>query len=188
VGALGGRISRLRAFLRTPRRGAALAIVGLSIATAGALAATHSHFRSGALYTGKDALCDSHVPGTTCVFTFRASKDGLSLRFVGKTVIDSWGCRGGGGEALLGGEARGATPIPRIRVSKNGSLHGSVGYVFRPTSAPPEHYTSTVTGHVSRAGKAAVIAFHVALNSSRYPCSTQPVTITERGSDLGGPH
>lgn len=155
-----------------------MAIVGLLIAAAGALAA--AHFRPGALYTGRDAQCDSHEPGTTCVFTFRAAKDGRSLHFVGKTVIDSWGCRGGGGEALLGGEVRGATPIPPIGVRRNGSVHGSVGYVSRPTSAPPQHYTSTVTGHLTRTGKAAVITFHVAFNSSRSPCSTQPVTITAR--------
>jgi hypothetical protein len=186
VDASGGRISRGRALLRAPRRGAALAIAGLLVAAAGALAATQ--LRPGALYTGKDSQCGSSVPGTTCVFRFRASKDGLSLRFAGKTVIDSWGCRGGGGEALLGGETKGATPIPVIRLSRGGSLHGSVGYVLRPTGAPPAHYTSTVTGHISRAGKTAVIIFHISSNSSRFSCSTQPVTIAERGSAVGAPH
>lgn len=186
VYASGSRISRGGALLRAPRRGAALAIAGLLVGAAGALAATH--LRPGALYTGKDSQCGSSVPGTTCVFRFRASNDGMSLRFAGKTVIDSWGCRGGGGEALLGGEAKGATPIPLIKLSKDGTLHGSVGYVLRPSGAPPAHYTSTVTGHMSRAGKTAVITFHVSLNSGRSPCSTQPVTLAERGSAVGGPH
>jgi len=186
VNASGGRISRGRALLRAPRRGAALAIAGLLVAAAAALAATQ--FRPGALYTRKDSQCGSSVPGTTCVFRFRASKDGLSLRFAGKTVIDSWGCRGGGGEALLGGETKGATPIPLIELSKGGRLHGSVGYVLRPTGAPPTHYTSTVTGHISRTGKTAVISFHISSTSSRSPCSTQPVTIAERGSAVGRSH
>lgn len=179
MNASGGRISRGRASLRAPSRGAALAIAGLLVAAAGAVAATH--LRSGALYTGKDAQCGSSVPGTTCVFRFRASKDGLSLRFAGETVIDSWGCRGGGGEALLGGEAQGATPIPRIKLSKGGTLNGSVGYVLRPTGAPPTHYTSTVTGRITRVGKAAVITFHISLDSNRSPCSTPPVTVAVRG-------
>jgi hypothetical protein len=178
VDAPDGRISRGGALLRAPRRAAALAIAGLLATAAGALAATH--LRPGALYTGKDSQCGSSVPGTTCVFRFRASKDGLSLRFAGKTVIDSWGCRGGGGEALLGGEAKGATPIPLVRLSKGGTLHGSVGYVVRATGAPPAHYTSTVTGRISTTGKTAVITLHVSFNSSRSPCSTQPVRIAER--------
>ena len=162
-----------------------MAIAGLLVAAAGALAA--AHFRPGALYTGKDSACGSRVPGTTCMFRFRASTDGGSLRFDGKTVIDTWGCRGGGGEALLGGKAKDATPIPLISLRANGTLHGSAGYVLRPTSAPPEHYRSTVTGHLSRAGKGAVIIFHISFNSSRSPCATQPVTITEPGNALGGP-
>lgn len=157
----------------------------LLVTAAGAFAA--AHFRPGALYTGKGAACGSTVPGTTCVFRFRASSDGRSLRFVGQTVIDGWGCRGGGGEALLGGKARNATPIPLLRLRTGGSLYGSVGYVLRPTSAPPEHYTSTVTGHLSRAGRAAVITFHISSPSAR-PCATQPVMLTESGTAVGGPH
>ena len=133
---------------RASRRGAALAIAGLLLAAAGALAMTH--LRSGELYSGKDAQCGSSVPGTTCVFKFRAGKDGLSLRFAGKTVIDTWGCRGGGGEALLGGKAKYATPIPLITLSKNGKLHGSVDFVLHPTSAPfsADHGAAIVTGCV----------------------------------------
>ena len=186
LGASGGRTSQPWASLRAPRRGAVLAIVGLLVAGASALAA--AHFRSGALYAGKDADCGSSVPGTTCVFKFRASTDGRSLRFVGKTVIDTWGCGNGGGEALLGGKARFATPIPLVKLSNDGTLHGSMGYVFRPTGAPPEHNTSRVTGHISRAGKAAVITFHMSSSSSSRSCSTLPVMITEPGSALGGAH
>ena len=183
VGALFGR--RSTGFARAVRSGAGLAIVGLLVAAASALAA--AHFRPGAVYTGKTSACGSTIPGTTCIVRFRASTDGRSLGFDGKTVIDTWGCRGGGGEALLGGKARGATPIPLLGLRADGTLYGSVGYVLRPTSAPPEQFTSTVTGHLARAGKAAVVTFHNALKSGRSPCATQPVTITEQGNGLGGP-
>ena len=69
------------------------------------------------------------------MFKFRASRDGLSLRFVGKTVIDAWGCGAGGGEALLGGEAKYRTPIPLVKVRADGRLYGSISYVFTPTAA-----------------------------------------------------
>jgi hypothetical protein len=165
---------------RAGRRGAALALVALLATAAAALAA--AHFRPGAAYTGRDGYCSSRVPGTTCMFKFRASRDGLSLRFVGKTVIDAWGCRGGGGEALLGGEAKYATPIPLVKVQANGKLYGSGSYVLRPTHAAPDHYNATVTGHLAKSGRTAVITFHNTYISSsgNQPCATQPVTLTER--------
>lgn len=172
--------------LRASRRGVVVAIAGLLLAATGALAV--AHLRPGALYTGRDAQCGSSVRGTTCVFKFRAGENGRSLRFVGTTVIDTWGCRGGGGEALLGGRADGATPLPVIRLGRNGKLHGSVAFVLHPTGAPPQHYTSSVTGHISRAGKAAVLTFQIAFGSSRSPCTTQPVTVTDGGPGLGAAH
>jgi hypothetical protein len=178
--------SQVAHFGRAARRGAGLAVALLLLMAALALAA--AQFRPGALYTGKGSACGSTVPDTTCVFRFRASTDGRSLRSVGKTVIDTWGCRGGGGEALLGGKIKGATPIPVIKLRADGSLRGSVAYVFRPTSAPPEHITSTVTGHLSHAGKAAVITFRMTFHSSRSPCVTRPVTITASASGSGGSH
>ena len=174
------------AFLRVPRRGSALSIAVVLLVATGALAATH--FRSGALYTGQDSACGSSVPGTTCVFRFRASTDGLSLRFIGKTVIDTWGCHGGGGEALLGGRMKYAAPIPLVKLSSDGKLHGSTSWVLRPASAPPETHTISVTGHISRAGKAAVITLHDSFRSPRSKCSIEPVMIVESGSSLGGAH
>lgn len=161
-------------------RGTGLAVAGLLLAAAAALAA--AQFRPGASYTGKSAACGSTVRGTTCGFSFRASADGQSLRFVGKTVIDTWGCRGGGGEALLGGKVKFATPIPVVSVRADGTLHGSVGYVFRPTGALPERITSSVTGRLSPGGKSAVITFHMTSKSARSPCVTRPVTIAVHGS------
>jgi hypothetical protein len=164
------------------RRSMGVASAAMLVAAAGALAA--GTLKPGALYTGKSSACGSSVAGTTCVFRFRASADGRSLRFVGKTVIDTWRCRGGGGEALLGGTLKNAkpTPIPVVRVRANGALYGSVGYTLRPTGAPPAHYTSSVTGHLANAGREAVITFHNVYRSSHgnQPCATQPATLTGR--------
>lgn len=158
----------------------AVALAGLLLTAAGALAATR--LMDGAVYTGKSGFCGSTISGTTCVFRFRASADGRSLRFVGKTVIDGWACRGGGGEALLGGKLKNEmpTPIPVVKARTNGTLYGSVTYTLRPTSAPPEHEKSTVTGHLANAGKKAVVTFHNVYLSSHgnIPCATQPVTLT----------
>ena len=93
----------------------------------------------GALYTGR-SCSSSGIPRTTCVFKFRAASDGLSLRFVGATVIDAWGCRAGGGEALLGGEVKGATPIPRVKLQAHGKLYGS-GNMF--SGGPKPHPAAT---------------------------------------------
>lgn len=165
---------------RPARWGTALAFVALLVSAATALAA--AHFGPGATYTGRDSYCSSRVPGTTCAFRFRASRDGLSLRSVGKTVIDAWGCRGGGGEALLGGQAKDATPVPLVKVRANGSLFGSISYTFTPTAAAPEHLKVTVTGRLAESGKTAMIAFHQtsASSSGNRGCATQPVTFTER--------
>ena len=165
---------------RAVRWGAALPFAALLVTAAAALAA--ARFGPGATYTGRDSYCSSRVSGTTCVFKFRASRDGLSLRFIGKTVIDAWGCRGGGGEALLGGKAKYATPIPLVKVRANGKLYGSISYVFTPTAAAPEHLKVTVTGHIGESGRTAMIMFHQtsASSSGNRGCATQPVTLTER--------
>jgi hypothetical protein len=165
---------------RAVRRGTALALVALLITGAAALAA--AQFRPGATYTGRDSYCSSRVPGTTCVFRFRASRDGLSLRFVGKTVIDAWGCGAGGGEALLGGEAKYRTPIPLVKVRPKGKLYGSVSYVFTPTAAAPERLKVTVTGQLAESGRTATITLHQTSSSSsgNRGCATQPVTLIAR--------
>ena len=165
---------------RAVRLGAALAVAAWLVTAAAALAA--AHFGPGSTYTGRDSYCSSRVSGTTCVFKFRASRDGMSLGFVGETVIDAWGCRGGGGEALLGGKTKYATPIPLVKVRANGTLYGGVSYVFTPTAAPPEHFKVTVTGRLAESGRTATIVFHQSSASSaeNRGCATQPVTLTER--------
>lgn len=97
---VGDQANRRALAVRWPlRRAAALAVAGLLVATAGALAATR--LSAGALYTGR-SCSSSRISRTTCVFKFRGSSDGRSLGFVGATVVDTWRCRRGGGEALLG--------------------------------------------------------------------------------------
>jgi hypothetical protein len=165
---------------RAVRWGAAVPFAALLVTATAALAA--AHFAPGATYTGRDGYCSSRVSGTTCVFKFRASRDGLSLRFVGNTVIDAWGCRGGGGEALLGGKAKYATPIPLVKVRANGKLYGSVSYVFTPAAAAPEHLKVTVTGRLAESDRTAMLMFHQTSASStgNGECATQPVTLTQR--------
>src|SRR5690242_16599281 len=103
----------------------AFALGGAAYASTHATAAVH--FVPGALYTGKTCATPPGLPHTGCTFDFRASADGSSLRFTGITVIDSWRCKGGGGEALIGGKAKGATPVPLVRVRATGALYGSLG-------------------------------------------------------------
>jgi hypothetical protein len=173
------RASRRVVGVRWPvRRAVALAVLGLLVSAAGALAA--ARFTPGALYTGR-GCSSSGIPRTTCVFKFRATSDGRSLRFVGVTVVDTWRCNGGGGEALLGGEVKGATPIPRVRLRANGQLFGSVDYLLRRTQGAPARYKSTVTGHLTHAGRSAVVTFHntYVSSSGNQPCATQPVTLTK---------
>jgi hypothetical protein len=173
------RANRGAAAARWPlRRAAALAVAGLLVFAGGALAA--ARFTPGALYAGR-SCSSSAIPRATCVFKFRASKDGRSLRFAGATVVDTWRCNGGGGEALLGGEANGATPIPRVQLRANGTLYGSVNYILRRTQGAPARYKSSVTGHLANPGKA-VVTFHNTYISSSgdQPCATQPVTLTKQ--------
>ena len=159
-------------------RAAGLAVAGLLVAAAGAMAA--ARLTPGALYTGR-SCSSSGLPRTTCVFKFRAASDGRSLQFVGATVVDTWRCHGGGGEALLGGEVKGATPIPRVKLQANGKLFGSVNYVLPRTQSAPARYKSTVTGHLANHGESVVVTFHNTYISSsgNQPCVTQPVTLAK---------
>jgi hypothetical protein len=160
------------------RRAAGLAVAGVLVAAAGAMAA--ARLTPGALYTGR-SCSSSGLPRTTCVFKFRAASDGRSLQFVGPTVIDTWRCHGGGGEALLGGEHKGAAPIPRVKLQANGKLFGSVNYVLPRTHSAPARYKSTVTGHLANHGESAVVTFHDTYISSsgNQPCVTEPVTLAK---------
>lgn len=139
-----------------------LAVVVVLVAASSALAA--AHFHAGASYTGK--TCQStQVTGTTCVYKFRASGNGTTLKFVGTTVITGWGCNGGGGEALLGGKHDGADALPVIKVQPKGTLYGSAGKGDTEVS---------VTGHLAGSGKTATVTFHL----TNEGCHTSPVTLT----------
>jgi hypothetical protein len=147
---------------RVVGRSGALALA-LLLATGVALAATH--FAKGAVYTGRSCRGDAGLPGATCVYKFRASRDGLTLRFVGKTVVSTWICHGGGGEALIGGKLNGAAPVPLVKLRSNGTLYGSAGHAGTKVA---------VTGKLTHAGKTAVITFH------RGQCVVRGVTLTKR--------
>ncbi|HET7048378.1 MAG TPA: hypothetical protein VFI54_08940 [Solirubrobacteraceae bacterium] len=149
---------------RVVGRSGALAIaVVLLIATGVALAATH--FAKRALYTGRSCRGDAGLPGATCVYKFRSSRDGLTLRFVGKTVIATWICQGGGGEALIGGTLQGATPVPVVKVRANGTVYGSASRAGNKV---------TVTGKLMHGGKTVVITFH------QGQCVVPRVTLNKR--------
>jgi hypothetical protein len=128
-----------------------LAVAALLVAAGGAAAAVR--VTVGAAYTGKSSGCQrAATPGTTCSFTFRASRNGWALRFVGPTVVSSWNCRQGGGEALLGGKANGNDPVPLVKLRPNGTLYGHAG------SGPSK---VAVSGHIAEAGTKVVITFHL---------------------------
>jgi hypothetical protein len=164
------------------RRTMVVVLAVVLVGAASALAATR--LRPGSLYTGKTCTQSGGAPDTTCVLRFRASQDGESMQFVGsKAAVDTWGCHGlriGGGEAFLGG--RKGDPIPVVKVRANGTLSGSVSYTFRPTSAPPEHFTDTVTGQVANDGRRVTVTFHNIYLSGHGNelCATAPVTLTQQ--------
>src|SRR5689334_10932647 len=124
------------------------------------------HFVPGALYTGKTCATPPGIPRTGCALKFRASTDGSTLRDVGITVIDSWRCNGGGGEALIGGKARGATLVPIVRVRATGALYGTVG---------TGSHRSSVSGKLAVGGRSAQIVFHS--GTAAYACHTNPVSL-----------
>lgn len=155
---------------RVVKRSSALAIAALLVAVSGAVAAVH--FAPGGVYTGKSCQGDAGLAGATCVYKFRASHNGLTLRFVGKTVVSTWICHGGGGEALLGGKLHGAAPVPFVKLRSNGTLYGS---------AARDGNKVSVSGHLANAGRTAVIKFHM------HNCVGPEVTLTKRGSAQGGP-
>jgi hypothetical protein len=85
---------------------------------------------------------------------------------VGETVVSSWICRQGGGQALLGGKVSGHDPVPLLRLRSNGNLYGSGG------SGPNE---VAVTGYIAEAGTKAVVHFHLVHRG----CSSPKVTLIE---------
>jgi hypothetical protein len=136
------------------------------IGTAGASAAVR--LTTGSAYSGKSSVCPQpKVPGTTCVFKFKASRNGFGLRFVGHTVVSSWSCkRGNGGAALLGGKVIGNDPVPGLVLQPDGKLYGSTGH--GPSKI-------AVTGHIAEAGTKVVLRFHLV----HQHCVSPKVTLIE---------
>jgi len=157
------------------RWGTALLLTLMFVAATGAaLGTSEAGLKPGALYTSAAKTCTGIPADTTCVFKFRASSDGRSLQFVGKTAVDTWHCNGGGGEAFLGGKFKDATPIPPVKLSTGGTLYSSL----LATSSSGNKYTVKVTGHIANGGAAAVLTFHSIPVSGTVKCATPPVTLT----------
>jgi hypothetical protein len=129
---------------------------------------------TGAAYSGKSSACQHPtVPGATCVFSFRASRNGWGLRFVGATVVSSWSCPHGGGQALLGGNVIGNDPVPSMTLRSNGKLYGRAGH--GPSKV-------VVTGHIAEAGTKVVLTFHLV----KQHCVSPKVTLIEGVVAHGG--
>lgn len=144
---------------------AAVAIAVVLVPASGALAGVH--LSSGSAYTGKSSACPHpKLAGTTCVFKFRASQNGYGLRFVGKTVVSSWACRNGGGQALLGGKVSGNDPLPLLVLGSDGKLQGRAGH-------GPNRVTAA--GHIAEAGTKVVVRFKLA----HQHCVTPKITLIE---------
>ncbi len=150
---------------RLLRRGAALGSLAAVLGAGTALAAVH--FKPNALYTGQSPACKGGgkpPQGASCEFKFRASSDGTKLRFTGKTVVSTWGCHGGGGEALLGGKLKGHDVVPVIKLGAKRKLHGTAGRGEKRIS---------VTGRLAKSGKSATITFHAPPS-----CISPKITLT----------
>jgi hypothetical protein len=151
---------------RVGRRSGAFATILLLVVTAVALAGVR--FAPAAVYTGKSCSSISGLPGATCTMKFRASRDGKTLRYVGETAVSTWICKGGGGEALLGGKVKGATPVPELSVRSTRAIFGSTGTGGKRV---------TVTGRLAKGGRRAVITFHTGGPSD---CRIPNLTLRER--------
>jgi hypothetical protein len=144
---------------------ALVAIAALLLPASAALAGVH--LSSGSAYTGRSSACPHpKVPGTTCIFKFHASQNGYGLRFVGKTVVSSWTCRKGGGEALLGGKVSGNDPVPLLVLGSDGKLQGRAGH--GPTRV-------TAAGHIAEAGTKVVVRLRLV----HQHCVTPKITLIE---------
>ncbi len=141
---------------RVAGRSVTMALVAL-VCLAAAASAT-ALFTPGATYRGRSVSCipdssgKSPVPGTVCFFVYRANKARTSLTPANATVLSTWRCHGGGGEAQLGGRAKYADPLPVITVGANRALHGSAGHGQKRV---------TVTGSLSANGMTLTLVVHL---------------------------
>lgn len=131
---------------KRPAMMVALACVGSAGLAAVALGA---HPMPGALYTGNSGECAANIR-EECVFKFRVSNDGRTLRFVKKgKAISTWECQGGGGEAIFG-SGKYDYRIPSARIRSNGKFSGTGGEGSR---------LLRIIGSFTRSGKTAVLKF-----------------------------
>jgi hypothetical protein len=123
-----------------------------------------THPVSGALYTGSSGKC---TPRQECVFKFRVSSNGRTLRYVKKgKAISSWGCQGGGGEAIFG-SGKNDYRIPSARIRTNGTFSGSDGAGSRKLR---------ITGSFTKSGKKATVTFVL----PKQHCQTAPLALHKR--------
>jgi hypothetical protein len=116
--------------------------------TALAAVALGAHPVPGALYTGNSGVCAANI-SRQCMFKFRVSTDGRTLRFVKRgQAISVWACRGGGGEAVFGGKYGYRIPLAGIR--SDGTFSGAGGHGFRRLR---------ITGSFTGSGRTAVLKF-----------------------------
>jgi hypothetical protein len=136
----------MRGVWKRPAIVVALACVGWTAMVAVALGAHPVH---GALYTGNSGKCAASIR-EQCVFKFRVSSDGRTLRFVKPgEAISSWQCQGGGGEAIFGSRKYDYR-IPSARIRSNGAFSGAGGAGSRRLR---------IVGSFTGSGKTAMLKF-----------------------------
>jgi hypothetical protein len=138
-----------------------LASVGFATVPAIALGA---HPAPGASYTGSSGKC---TPRQECVFKFRVSSNGRTLRYVKKgKALSSWECQGGGGEAVFG-PGKNDYSIPSAQIGANGTFSGSDGAGSRRLR---------IAGSFTKSGKKATLRFAL----PKEHCHTAPLTLHKR--------
>lgn len=150
----------MRGVWKRSARVVALACVGSAGLAAVALGA---HPARGAVYTGDSGKCAPSIR-EECVFKFRVSSDGRTLRFVNKgKAISAWECRGGGGEAIFG-SGKNDYRIPPAQIRFSGTFSGTGGEGSRQLR---------ITGSFTGSGKTAVLKFAL----PKQQCHTPPLAL-----------
>jgi len=104
-----------------------MALVVVLLLVAGWASALAASPKAGGLYQGTELGCSAASPGYTCVFLFRVSSNGRSMRFVAThNVTGAWACHGGGGEAILGPYTKPlhGQPVPLLSIGADGTFTG----------------------------------------------------------------
>lgn len=125
------------------------------------------------VYKGSEAGCKAPT-GLSCVFSFRVSASGKTMRFDGtENVVGAWRCKGGGGEAILGPYKKPmqGQPIPLLTISSNGTFQGT--QAFGPASG---HGMVVASGHFTGTGTTATIKF--TLDPGPHVCVNGPASLS----------